>query len=81
MSYSKEKIRNMLFSELDNIPERYTGYQNSLKQLLTESLAIQENPSIPKTRKHEKILEKIERASQEISTVQVEKEKGLGETK
>ena len=71
----------MLFGELDNIPERYSGYQNSLKQLLTESLAIQEDPSMPKTKKHEEILKKIERASQEISTVQVEKEKGLGETK
>ena len=74
MSYSKEKIRNMLFRELDDIPERYSGYKNGLKQVLMESLAIQEDPRIAKYRKHEEILKKIEKASQEISNVHAEKE-------
>ncbi len=68
MSYSKEKIRNMLFNELQNIPERYSGYRDSLKQLLTDSLAVQEDPTVPKSRKHEEITKKIEKASKKISS-------------
>ena len=66
MSYSKEKIRGMLLSELGSTPERYDTYQSNLKQLLLDSLGVQDDPSCSSKTKTDKIQKYVVDTSKNI---------------
>ena len=66
MSYNDKKIISLLFEEIENIPERYYGYNNELKSTLAEILNLERQHAISRINIIQKISDQVNKLGKEL---------------